>query len=346
MRGTRRYKNTKLKSSEPLIMVQFHIQTDSDIPASTQLFNQIRFAIASRQFPPGHRLPSTRQLAMQTGLHRNTISKVYRQLENTGLVEAQAGSGIYVRAQGNEHGNKLKSPILEEYPLANKIVQGSIDQLLGQGCTLNQARELFLAEIDWRLRCSARVVVTAPTEDIGVGELMAKELEQALRIPIQLVPMEQLGDFLDQISSGTVITSRYFIGEAESISAPRSVRVIPVDIYDYSQEIQLVGGLPKDSYLGLVSLSPGMLRSTEVIIHSIRGEDLLVMTALVSDEYKINSIVRSARTIFCDQPSFATVKAAINAAREDIIRPPQLICSENYIGSKSINLLKRELGLG
>ncbi|MBE9094132.1 GntR family transcriptional regulator [Tychonema sp. LEGE 07203] len=327
-------------------MVQFHIQTDSDIPASTQLFNQIRFAIASRQFPPGHRLPSTRQLAMQTGLHRNTISKVYRQLENTGLVEAQAGSGIYVRAQGHEGGSKLKSAILEEYPLANRIVQESMDQLLGQGCTLNQARELFLAEIDWRLRCSARVVVTAPTEDIGVGELMAKELEQALRIPIQLVPMEQLGTFLDQISSGTVITSRYFIGEAESISAPRSVRVIPVDIYDYDREIQLVGGLPKDSYLGLVSLSPGMLRSTEVIIHSIRGEDLLVMTALLSDTYKINSIVRSARTIFCDQPSFATVKAAINAAREDLIRPPQLICSENYIGSKSINLLKRELGLG
>ncbi len=327
-------------------MVQFHIQTDSEIPASTQLFNQIRFAIASRQFPPGHRLPSTRQLAMQTGLHRNTISKVYRQLENTGLVEAQAGSGIYVRAQGHEGGGKHKSPILEEYPLANKIVQESMDQLLGQGCTLNQARELFLAEIDWRLRCSARVVVTAPTEDIGVGELMAKELEQALRIPIQLVPMEQLGTFLDQISSGTVITSRYFIGEAESISAPRAVRVIPVDIYDYSQEIKLVGGLPKDSYLGLVSLSSGMLRSTQVIIHSIRGEDLLVNTALLSEESKINSIVRSARTIFCDQPSFATVKAAINAAREDIIRPPQLVCCENYIGSKSINLLKRELGLG
>ena len=326
-------------------MVQFHIQTDSEIPASTQLFNQIRFAIASRQFPPGHRLPSTRQLAMQTGLHRNTISKVYRQLENTGLVVAQPGSGIYVR-QRNEGGSKPKSPTHEEYPHANKIVQESIDQLLGQGCTLNQARELFLTEIDWRLRCSARVVVTAPTEDIGVGELMAKELEQALRIPIQLVPMEQLGTFLDQISSGTVITSRYFIGDAESISAPRSVRVIPVDIYDYSQEIQLVGGLPKDSYLGLVSLSSGMLRSTQVIIHSIRGEDLLVMTALLSDEYKIDKIVRSARTIFCDQPSFATVKAAINAAREDIIRPPQLVCCENYIGSKSINLLKRELGLG
>ena len=77
--------------------MRFHIQQESDIPASTQLYNQICFAIAARHYPPGHRLPSTRQLAMQTGLHRNTISKVYRQLEIDGVVEAIAGSGIYVR---------------------------------------------------------------------------------------------------------------------------------------------------------------------------------------------------------------------------------------------------------
>src|SRR4028118_247794 len=100
-------------------MVQFHIQTDSEIPASTQLFNQIRFAIASRQFPPGHRLPSTRALAMQTGLHRNTISKVYRQLEDNGLVDSRAGSGIYVTAQSNAP-NPIKSPSLEQNPLAYK----------------------------------------------------------------------------------------------------------------------------------------------------------------------------------------------------------------------------------
>ena len=81
--------------------VRFHIQQESDIPASTQLYNQICFAIAARHYPPGHRLPSTRQLAMQTGLHRNTISKVYRQLEHDGVVEAMAGSGIYVRDQKN-----------------------------------------------------------------------------------------------------------------------------------------------------------------------------------------------------------------------------------------------------
>lgn len=327
-------------------MVQFHIQPDSEIPASTQLYNQIRFAIASRQFPPGHRLPSTRQLAMQTGLHRNTISKVYRQLEEAGVVDAQAGSGIYVRAQGDESGTKGgRSPLFSQYPEAYKLVQKSLDELLSQGCSLSQARELFLSEIDWRLRCSARVLVTAPSQDIGAGELMVRELEQSLQIPVQLVPMEELAQVLDQARGGTVVTSRYFIGEAEAIAAPKSVRVIPVDIYDYSNELQMLKTVPKGSCIGIVSLSSGILRAAEVIIYSLRGDELLVMTAQTEDAYKINAIVRSSQYISCDQASISVVKAAIQTAREDLIRPPQIIAYDNYIGTKSINLLKRELGL-
>jgi len=325
--------------------VQFQIKPDSEIPASNQLFNQMRFAIASRQFPPGHRLPSTRQLAMQTGLHRNTISKVYRQLEETGLVDAQPGSGIYVKDLGHEAGARFTSPTFEKYPEANGIVKTSLDKLLALRCTLNEAREMFLAEIDWRLRCSARVLVTAPSHDLGIGQLMMQELEKALYIPIQLVPLEELAEVIEQVPSGTVVTSRYFIGQAEAITAPKSIRVIPIDIYDYSKEIKVVKELPAGSYFGLVSLSSGLLRAAEVIIHSIRGDDILVITAQTNESYKINGMVRSARVIVSDQASIATVKAAVQAAREDIIRPPQILASENYIDDESISLLKRELGL-
>lgn len=326
-------------------MVQFTIQSDSDIPASTQLYNQILFAIASRQFPPGHRLPSTRQLAMQTGLHRNTISKVYRQLEEAGVVDAQAGSGIYVRDQAQEGNSKARSPILDQHPEAYKLVQGSLDELLRRGCSLSQARELFLAEIDWRLRCSAQVLVTVPTHDIGNGEVLMRELKHALNIPVQLVPLEELNQVLDQTRSGTVVTSRYFIAQAEEIAAPKSVRVIPVDIYDFDEEIKLIKKLPKETCLGIVSLSSGTLGVAEVIIHSLRGDDLLVMTAQLGDTYKMTAIARSAQTIISDQASCSAVKTAINSVREELIRPPQLICCENFIVSKSINLLKRELGL-
>ncbi|NES84905.1 MAG: GntR family transcriptional regulator, partial [Moorea sp. SIO2B7] len=293
------------------------------------------------------KLPSTRQLAMETGLHRNTISKVYRQLEETGLVESHAGSGIYVKAQGHEGGNRRQVGILNQFsPEAYKVVQDSLNQLLGQGCSLNQARELFLSEIDWRLRCSARVLVTVESRDLGAGELMVQELEQSLGIPVQLVPMEELSEALDQTHSATVVTSRYFIGKAEAIVAPKSVRVIPVDIYDYEPELKLIKNLSKGSRLGVVSISSGILKIVEIIIHSLRGDELLVMTAQIKDNYKLKALVRSSQIIISDQASYQSVKDAILAAREDIIRPPKVIRCENYIGSKSINLLKRELGLG
>jgi GntR family transcriptional regulator len=326
-------------------MLQFQIQTDSEIPASKQLFDQIRFAIASRQYPPGHRLPSTRQLAMITGLHRNTISKVYQQLEESGLVESQAGSGIYVKAQGHEGGNNSGSPILQQYPEAIKTVKKSIDELISQGFNLSQVKEFFSMEIDWRLRCSAQVLVTVPSLDIGAGELMVRELAQALGIPIQLVPMEDLPQLLKEISSGTIVTSRYFIPEVESISSGKSVRVVPVDIYDYSQELEHINKLPKDGSVGVVSLSPGILNIAEILIHSLRGEDLLIMTAQALDGMKLRGLVRTVHTIVCDRASYGLVKKAIATVRDDIIRIPDIICSQNYISEQSIEHLKRELGI-
>ncbi|NEP55450.1 MAG: GntR family transcriptional regulator [Symploca sp. SIO2G7] len=328
-------------------MIQYHIQPDSEIPASKQLFDQIQFAIASRQYPPGHKLPSTRQLALITGLHRNTISKVYRQLEETGLVESQAGSGIYVKAQGHEGGTQRQSPILDQYPDAYNVVQKSLDDLLAQGCSLSQAREIFLAEIDWRLRCSARVLVTVELRDLGAGELMVQELEAALQIPVQLVPLEELEAALNQTHNATVVTNRYFIGKAEAIAAPKSVRVIPLDIHDYAQEIELVKTLPKDSCLGVVSISSGILQVVGILTYSLRGDELLVMTAQAKNKYKLNALVRSAQTIGAlDQASYQAAQEAISVARDEIIRPPKLVRCGNYIGTKSINLLKRELGLG
>jgi GntR family transcriptional regulator len=325
--------------------VQFNIQADSDIPASNQLYNQILFAIASRQFPPGHRLPSTRQLAMLTGLHRNTISKVYSQLEEAGVVEAVPGSGIYVRDQVAEGAARSRSPLLAQFPEAHKLIQHTVDELLKQGCSLSQARELFLAEIDWRLRCSAQVLIAVPKHDLANGEMILRELKKALDIPMQLVPMEELGQVLDQSQSSTVVTSRYFIAQAEGIAGPRAARVIPIDIYNFEQEIKVIRELPKGHNLGVVSLSAETVGVAEVIIHSIRGDDLLILTAAVQDRYKLDAVVRNAQTIICDEASYTTVKAAIVAAREDIIRPPQLLTFENFIDAQSINLLKRELGL-
>jgi GntR family transcriptional regulator len=57
-------------------------------------------------------------------------------------------------------------------------------------------------------------------------------------------------------------------------------------------------------------------------------------------------LVRTAQLIISDRASYASVKKALLAVRNDIIRLPKIVCSESYIGEKSVALLKRELGLG
>ncbi|NJN29848.1 MAG: GntR family transcriptional regulator [Synechococcales cyanobacterium RM1_1_8] len=325
-------------------MVKFFIQPESEIPASNQLYNQIMFAIASRKFPPGQKLPSTRQLAMQTGLHRNTISKVYRQLEDDGLVDAQAGSGIYVRKSDDADATGSVT-LLKRHPDTYKAIRQILDDLVKQGCSLAEARDMFLAEIDWRLRCSAQVLVTVPSNDIGAGELMVRELEQALKIPVQLVPLEELGNILNQTRSATVVTSRYFISAAEDIAAPKSVRVIPVDVYDYSNEIQILSQLKPGTCVGIVSLSAGLLRGADVFIRSLMGEKLALMSTQTNDPSRLNAIARSASVIICDHASANTVNQAIQRVQDDLIRRPQIVRCENFISTDSISLLKRELGL-
>tara|TARA_Y100001968_G_scaffold197922_1_gene181551 strand:+ start:395 stop:1390 length:996 start_codon:yes stop_codon:yes gene_type:complete len=326
--------------------VRFHIQQESDIPASSQLYNQICFAIAARHFPPGHRLPSTRQLAMQTGLHRNTISKVYRQLETDGVVEAIAGSGIYVRDQQKQrelrNNSNIKNKGVKDIDLE---VRKSVDSLLNSGCTLQQTRDLFIQEINWRLRCGARVLVSTPREDIGASMLIAEELAPNLDVPVEVVPMEELENILENSNNGTVVTSRYFLQPLEELAKKHSVRAIAVDLSDFQKELTLLKELREGSCVGIVSISPGILRAAQVILHSMRGNELLLMTANPDVGSRLIALLRASSHVLCDSPSLPVVEHTLRQNRSQLMRMPKIHCAEKYLSESTIEHLKKEIGL-
>ena len=326
--------------------MRFHIQQESEIPASSQLYNQICFAIAARHYPPGHRLPSTRQLAMQTGLHRNTISKVYRQLETDGVVEAIAGSGIYVRDQQKQKDSRGRSASIRKKVIDIDIeVRKSVDVLLNAGCTLQQTRELFTREIDWRLRCGARVLVSTPREDIGASLLIAEELAPHLDVPVEVVPMEELENVLESSSKGTVVTSRYFLQPLEEVAQRHNVRAIAVDLSDFQKELTILKKLRSGSCVGIVSISPGILRAAEVILHSMRGNEILLMTANPDVGSRLIALLRAASHVICDSPSLPLVEHTLRQNRSQLMRMPQVHCAQKYLSDSTIEELRKEIGL-
>ena len=71
-------------------------QFTNGAPIYAQLIHQIKQGIVSGIFPPGERLPSVRDLAMEAGVNPNTMQRALAELERDGLVYTQRTSGRYV----------------------------------------------------------------------------------------------------------------------------------------------------------------------------------------------------------------------------------------------------------
>lgn len=75
----------------------------------TSLESSLRDAIRSGRLHPGTRLPSTRSLAVDLGVARNTVVEVYGQLVAEGWLRATVGSATSVADRSAPHGTQVAS---------------------------------------------------------------------------------------------------------------------------------------------------------------------------------------------------------------------------------------------
>ncbi|MGA9058167.1 MAG: GntR family transcriptional regulator [Terriglobia bacterium] len=72
------------------------IDLASLLPASEQIVRGLRATLLAGRFRPGDQLPSVRQLAVDLGVHHNTVAGAYRQLAEEGWLELRRGRGATV----------------------------------------------------------------------------------------------------------------------------------------------------------------------------------------------------------------------------------------------------------
>lgn len=79
-------------------MASIWLDRDNRLPLQNQLAQQIKQLIQTGVLKPGEPLPSTRELARQLRVSRNTVLYSYDRLMGEGYIEARAGSGVFVSA--------------------------------------------------------------------------------------------------------------------------------------------------------------------------------------------------------------------------------------------------------
>lgn len=81
----------------PFISLQ--VDRRSSVPLHRQLYDEIRRAVLAGRISAGARLPSTRTLAADLQLSRNTVAGAFDQLLAEGYLEGKIGSGTYVASE-------------------------------------------------------------------------------------------------------------------------------------------------------------------------------------------------------------------------------------------------------
>jgi len=81
----------------PIVMLRTPRLSDASmVPLYRQLYDFIRSEIETGTLCDGERLPATRELAVQIGLNRTTVSAAYGLLEAEGLIKGHVGRGSFV----------------------------------------------------------------------------------------------------------------------------------------------------------------------------------------------------------------------------------------------------------
>ena len=84
------------------------------IPIYAQIVDEMTMRIASGQYPPGGKLPSVRDLALEAGVNPNTMQRALAELERRELVHSERTSGRFVTEE-EEILNTLHEDLAKRY---------------------------------------------------------------------------------------------------------------------------------------------------------------------------------------------------------------------------------------
>lgn len=76
--------------------LQIRVDVTGVIPAYRQIMDQVRTLIIEGALQPGDTLPAVRRLALDLGIHFNTVAEAYRLLAREGFLEIVHGHGARV----------------------------------------------------------------------------------------------------------------------------------------------------------------------------------------------------------------------------------------------------------
>ena len=118
---------------------------DNNIPIYIQLVEQLKIYIISGNIKPGDRLPSVRDLALDSKVNPNTMQKALTELEEQKLIYTERTNGKYI-TNDKELIEKIRKDYADE--LTKKYLSNMLDIGINKLETTKYLKEYKEGEID------------------------------------------------------------------------------------------------------------------------------------------------------------------------------------------------------
>jgi DNA-binding transcriptional regulator YhcF (GntR family) len=266
------------------------------VPLRDQLLAQLELRILAGALASGQRLPSVRALARRLGLHPNTVSAAYRDLQKAGQLEARRGAGVFVRAGAPAS--------LEEARGLDEIIRLALRAAFRRGYSGPAIR----AAIERWLKAAPpeRVVVVDPQRE--TVELVTHEVRSAVGVPATGCTLEELREEPSLLSGALAVTFPYHAAKVAKLVPEAAVQTVHVE--GPLEERKTVLGVPAGATILIVSRSPVVLKFAAALVGGLRGDEVLVETRVLARRAEWRRLVPAADVVLADVLSAPAVAEA------------------------------------
>jgi DNA-binding transcriptional regulator YhcF (GntR family) len=277
----------------------FMINKQSAVPLHVQLKEQIRYAIMSGSYPAGSTLPSIRDLTAELGIHRNTVHRVYLELQASGLLVSRPGKGVFVNEAWSDtvsakEMNAVDALIGRAFDEASRLGISPITlvKLAGQRAPSFDASHPVVAFVE----CTAHQ-----------SQECAKDLAESFGIHVQHLLLDDLRAKPKGLAPHLkhLVTSLFHYDEVRGLikSGDRKVHPVTYDLHPVTRK--LLRDLPEDRKLGFICHDANTEEVVGAQIHERVPAGVLVGCANLEAPEHALALIKKVNTVILTSPASA-----------------------------------------
>lgn len=315
--------------------MDLRLNRQSQLPIHVQLKAQLAHLIQAGQLAPGAQLPTVRQLAGFLRINRNTVARVFADLEREGYLSCEPGRGTFVSTPKAEARNAQVQALL-----------AVVDEAMERASRLGFSPAEFSAVLYARAQ-AAPALPSPPVPALFVEcnrpqlELFSGELREALPLRLDALLVKDLERLLRRRPAAVraytlAVTTFFHVHEVRRLLAGSGLEVVGLLAEASLETLMRLTALPEGSKVGIACHE---WSGTENLRLSIRNAGLThieLVPACARDTGSLRRMVETATVVVCSSLAERKIRAMAPRATE-------IIVDDRRLDPAGIAMLRRRL---